>query len=41
MLIKLTVGGITFTVSDETFTVSDEIYICTHRTVPVSFMTNC
>ena len=32
MLMKLTVGGVTFTVGDET-------YIGTHRTVPVSFMT--
>ena len=31
---KLTVSGVTFTVNDET-------YIGTHRTAPVSFMTDC
>ena len=41
MLMELTVSGITFTVGDETFYIDDETYIGTHRTAPVSFMTDC
>ena len=41
MLMKLTVGGITLQSVTKLFTVREETYIGIHRTVPVSFMTNC